>query len=212
MSPGDVYVLNDPYNGGTHLPDVTAITPVFDEEETQIIFYVGSRGHQADIGGKTPASMPSDSTHIDEEGVLIDNFKLVDRGEFKEEAFRNLLLSAPYAARNPELNLADIRAQIAANNKGIRELRKIMAQFGKQVVQAYMTHVQNNAEEAVRRAVGALTDGEFECFTDQEAKVHVRVDVDHDKGSAKIDFSGTSAQRPDNFNAPRAICQGALNV
>eukprot|EP00236_Picocystis_salinarum_P003997 CAMPEP_0183830992 /NCGR_PEP_ID=MMETSP0807_2-20130328/4353_1 /TAXON_ID=88271 /ORGANISM="Picocystis salinarum, Strain CCMP1897" /LENGTH=1211 /DNA_ID=CAMNT_0026076395 /DNA_START=511 /DNA_END=4146 /DNA_ORIENTATION=+ len=210
MQAGDVYVLNDPYRGGTHLPDVTVVSPVFDEGKKNVIFYVGSRGHHADIGGITPASMPPNSKTVDEEGVLITNFKLVDGNTFQEDAFRNLLTSAKFPARDPDTNLADIRAQIAANEKGIRELRKMVDSFGLETVQAYMKHVQDNAEEAVRRAIGALKSGSFVYELDDGSKVCVQIDVDSKARSAKVDFTGTSAQLESNFNAPSAVCRAAV--
>ncbi|KAK3237839.1 hypothetical protein CYMTET_52112, partial [Cymbomonas tetramitiformis] len=209
MRPGDVYVLNDPYNGGTHLPDVTVVSPVFDEAGAEVIFYVGSRGHQSDIGGITPASMPPNSTSVDEEGILINNFKLVDEGVLKEKEFRELLCSGPYPARNPDVNLADIRAQIASNNKGAQELRKMVAQFGLETVQAYMGHVQDNAEEAVRRAISAFRTGEYTYETDSGAVVKCRIEINEEERSAVVDFTGTSGQLSTNFNAPSAVCRAA---
>ncbi|MES3020371.1 MAG: hydantoinase B/oxoprolinase family protein [Pseudomonadota bacterium] len=212
MRPGDVYMLNDPYHGGTHLPDVTVISPVFDEAGAQILFYVGSRGHHADIGGTTPGSMPPDSVSIVEEGVLIDNFKLVDGadGQLRDAEARALLGGARYPARNPDQNMADLRAQVAANQKGVDELRKMVAHFGLDVVQAYMGHVQDNAEEAVRRVITALKDGEFTCDLDNGAQIKVAIRVDHASRSAQIDFTGTSSQLPNNFNAPSAVCMAAV--
>ena len=212
MRAGDVYALNDPYNGGTHLPDVTVISPVFDEAGEHILFYVGSRGHHADIGGTTPGSMPPDSCHIEQEGVLIDNFKLVDGadGVLREEETRALLTGARYPARNPDQNLADLRAQVAANQKGVEELRRMVAHFGLDVVRAYMGHVQDNAEEAVRRVIGALQDGAFTVDLDNGAKIAVAVRVDRAARSAQIDFSGTSSQLDNNFNAPSAVCMAAV--
>jgi len=212
MRAGDVYVLNDPYNGGTHLPDVTVISPVFDEAGTEILFYVGSRGHHADIGGTTPGSMPPDSTHIEEEGVLIDNFKLVDGsdGVLRESETRALLGSARHPARNPDQNLADLRAQVAANQKGVEELRKMVAHFGLDVVRAYMGHVQDNAEEAVRRVISALKDGHFVNQLDNGARIEVAIRVDQAARSAEIDFTGTSGQLPNNFNAPSSVCMAAV--
>jgi len=210
MQPGDVYMLNDPYNGGTHLPDVTVITPVFDERGADILFYVGSRGHHADIGGTTPGSMPPDSRVIEEEGVLIDNFKLVDGGRLREAETRALLTGARHPARNPDQNIADLRAQIAANQKGVDELRKMVAHFGLEVVQAYMGHVQDNAEEAVRRVISALKDGSYTLQLDNGAQIQVAVRVDHAGRSAEIDFSGTSPQLDNNFNAPSAVCMAAV--
>ena len=212
MKPGDVYVLNDPYHGGTHLPDVTVISPVFDEAGGGILFYVGSRGHHADIGGTTPGSMPPDSVHIEEEGVLINNFKLVDGcdGVLREAEARALLSGARYPARNPDQNMADLRAQVAANQKGVEELRKMVAHFGLDVVRAYMGHVQDNAEEAVRRVITALKDGSFVVELDNGARIQAAIRVDRDARSAEIDFTGTSAQLRNNFNAPSAVCMAAV--
>ena len=210
LQPGDVYVLNDPYAGGTHLPDVTVITPVFDEAGGKILFYVGSRGHHADIGGITPGSMPPDSRTIDEEGVLLTDFHLVAGGEFREQALREALSSAKYPARNPDQNIADLRAQIAANEKGREELLKMVRHFGLDVVMAYMGHVQDNAEESVRRVIGALKDGAFELPLDNGAVIRAKITVDHASRSAIIDFSGTSAQLPNNFNAPLAVTMAAV--
>ncbi|WP_317204076.1 hydantoinase B/oxoprolinase family protein [Janthinobacterium sp.] len=214
MRPGDVYMLNDPYHGGTHLPDVTVISPVFDAAGAAILFYVGSRGHHADIGGTTPGSMPPDSRDIEQEGVLINNFKLVDGalggGRLRDAETRALLAGARYPARNPDQNMADLRAQVAANQKGAEELRKMVAHFGLDVVQAYMGHVQDNAEEAVRRVIGALKDGAYTVELDNGARIQVAIRVDAAGRSADIDFSGTSAQLPNNFNAPSAVCMAAV--
>jgi len=212
MRAGDVYVLNDPYNGGTHLPDVTVISPVFDEAGAEILFYVGSRGHHADIGGTTPGSMPPDSHHIEQEGVLINNFKLVDGadGVLREAEARALLLGARYPARNPDQNMADLRAQVAANQKGVEELHRMVAHFGLDVVRAYMGHVQDNAEEAVRRVIGALKDGAFTVELDNGARIDVAIRVDRAARSAEIDFTGTSAQLDNNFNAPSSVCMAAV--
>ena len=212
MHAGDVYILNDPYNGGTHLPDVTVISPVFDEAGSEILFYVGSRGHHADIGGTTPGSMPPDSSHIEQEGVLINNFKLIDGqdGVLREDAARELLVGARYPARNPDQNLADLRAQVAANQKGVEELHKMVAHFGLAVVRAYMGHVQDNAEEAVRRVISALKDGSFHYQLDNGAHIDVAIRVDAAARSAEIDFTGTSGQLPNNFNAPSAVCMAAV--
>jgi 5-oxoprolinase (ATP-hydrolysing) len=210
MKPGDVYMLNAPYNGGTHLPDVTVITPVFDSGNQEILFYVGSRGHHADIGGITPGSMPPGSKEVDEEGVLIDNFLLVERGRFREKETVALLSSGRYPARNVQQNVADLQAQIAANEKGVQELRRMVAHFGLDVVRAYMRHVQDNAEESVRRVIGVLKDGAFDYPLDNGARIRVRIEISKDKRSARIDFSGTSAQLPNNFNAPSAVCMAAV--
>ena len=210
MRPGDVYVLNDPYHGGTHLPDVTVVTPVFSEDGSAILFYVGSRGHHADIGGITPGSMPPFSTRIDQEGVQIDNLKLVEAGVLREAEMLALLRSGPYPSRNPQQNLADLKAQIAANEKGAQELRKMVAQFGLAVVRAYMGHVQDNAEESVRRVITKLKNGQYSLKLDNGAQISVAIKVDAKKRSAVIDFSGTSAQLENNFNAPRAVCMAAV--
>ena len=210
MRAGDVYVLNDPYHGGTHLPDVTVITPVFLERADEPIFYVGSRGHHADIGGLTPGSMPPFSTQIEQEGVQIQNFKLVDAGHLREAQILELLASGPYPSRNPQQNLADLKAQIAANEKGVQELHRMVGQFGLDVVQAYMGHVQDNAEESVRRVITRLKDGVYTLPLDNGAQIQVAVRVDAAQRSAEIDFSGTSAQLGNNFNAPRAVCMAAV--
>ena len=212
MRPGDVFMLNDPYHGGTHLPDVTVISPVFDLAGETILFYVGSRGHHADIGGTTPGSMPPDSTRIEEEGVLIDNFKLVDgaTGLLREAETITLLAGGAWPARNAQQNLADLRAQVAANQKGADELHKMVAHFGLQVVQAYMSHVQDNAEEAVRRVIRQLKDGAYTLALDNGARIQVAIRVDAATRSATIDFTGTSSQLPNNFNAPSAVCMAAV--
>jgi len=210
MQPGDVYATNAPYNGGTHLPDITVVTPVFAPDGGDILFYTASRGHHADIGGMTPGSMPPGSRTIAEEGVLIDACKIVDRGRFCEEALRDLLTTGPYPARNPAQNLADLGAQIAANEKGAQELLRMVADFGLQVVVAYMGHVQDNAAEQVRRVIDRLKDGRFVYAMDTGAKIAVAVTVDHKARRARIDFTGTSPQQPDNFNAPRAVTKAAV--
>jgi len=210
IRPGDTYVLNDPYNGGTHLPDVTVVTPVFDEAERELLFFVASRGHHADIGGITPGSMPPNSRTVEEEGVLLDNFRLVEGGRLRESELRALLGGGRYPARNPDQNIADLRAQIAANEKGVTELRRMVRQFGLDVVKAYMTHVQDNAEEAVRRVIGVLQDGDFSYEMDNGAVIRVAVRVDSAARSAVIDFTGTSDQLPNNFNAPSAVCMAAV--
>ena len=208
MMPGDVYVLNAPYNGGTHLPDVTVITPVFQGEK--ILFYVGSRGHHADIGGITPGSMPPGSKVVEEEGVLIDNFLLVEQGRFREKETVALLASGKYPVRNVQQNVADLQAQIAANEKGVQELGRMVEHFGLDVVRAYMRHVQDNAEESVRRVIGVLKDGSFDYPLDNGARIRVQIKIGPDRRSARIDFTGTSAQLPNNFNAPSAVCMAAV--
>lgn len=210
MQPGDVYVLNDPYHGGTHLPDVTVITPVYVGDGAQPTFYVGSRGHHADIGGTTPGSMPPFSTRIEEEGVQINNVKLVEGGRLREAEMVALLQSGEYPSRNPQQNMADLKAQIAANEKGVQELRRMVDQFGLDVVQAYMRHVQDNAEESVRRVITRLKDGEFTLPLDNGAQIRVAVRVNAAQRGATIDFTGTSPQQTNNFNAPRAVCMAAV--
>ncbi len=210
LRPGDVFMMNNPYNGGTHLPDVTVITPVFDASGQSIIYTVASRGHHADIGGKTPGSAPPDSTHIEEEGVLIDNFLLVDKGTLRDAETRALLSGAKYPCRNIPENMADLAAQVAANATGVRELLKITEQFGLDTVHAYMGHVQDNAEESVRRVLDVLHDSTFTYPLDSGAKVQVAVTVDKVARKATIDFTGTSPQDRLNYNAPRAICRAVV--
>ncbi len=214
MKNGHVYALNDPYHGGTHLPDVTVITPVYLEGHAKPLFYVGSRGHHADIGGITPGSMPPFSTTVQEEGVQISNFLLVDEGTLREEAIVNLLSTGggttDWPSRNPAQNLADLKAQIAANEKGVQELTHMVRQYGLDVVRAYMQHVQDNAEECVRRVITQLKDGNFTLPLDNGAQIQVAIRVDAAHRSAEIDFSGTSAQLPNNFNAPTAVCMAAV--
>jgi 5-oxoprolinase (ATP-hydrolysing) len=207
---GDVYVLNNPYNGGTHLPDVTVITPVFLAESSQPMFFVASRGHHADLGGITPGSMPPNSMTIAEEGILIDHFKLVDRGEFQEREITELLTRSPYPVRNLAQNLADLKAQIAANEKGTQELQRMVQHFGLATVQAYMQFVQDNAEEAVRRAIAHLQDGEFIYPMDNGSQIVVKLRVNQRDRTAHIDFTGTSAQQMNNLNAPLAIAKAAV--
>ncbi|MDP4614586.1 MAG: hydantoinase B/oxoprolinase family protein, partial [Limnohabitans sp.] len=210
MQPGDVFVLNDPYHGGTHLPDITVITPVYLDGHKDPVFYVGSRGHHADVGGLTPGSMPPFSTRIEEEGVQINNVKLVEAGHLREAEMVALLQSGEYPSRNPAQNMADLKAQIAANEKGVQELRRMVDQFGLDVVQAYMRHVQDNAEESVRRVITRLKDGAFTLPLDNGAQIQVAVRVNAAERTAEIDFTGTSAQLPNNFNAPRAVCMAAV--
>jgi len=210
MRPGDVYALNAPYNGGTHLPDITVVAPVFDKTGTEILFYTASRGHHADVGGITPGSMPPNSTRIEEEGVEIDNLKIVEAGRFREAEVRAVFEGGPYPARNPDQNLADLKAQIAACEKGIAELNGMIEQYGLDVVQAYMGHVQDNAEAAVRKVIGVLSDGSFDVPMDNGAVIKVKVRVDREARTAHIDFTGTSAQMENNFNAPASIVRAAV--
>src|SRR6266704_3576052 len=210
LKPGNVYALNDPYHGGTHLPDITVVTPVFDGAGREILFYVASRGHHAEVGGITPGSMPAFSTRVEEGGVLIDNWLLVRAGVLREAQTLDLLRSAPYPSRNPAVNLADLRAQIAANEKGVQELRRMVAHFGLDVVRAYMGHVQDNAEEAVRRVITALSDGKYAYPLDNGAVIGVAFRVDCAARTAEIDFTGTSVQLPGNFNAPSSVAMAAV--
>ncbi len=210
LRPGDSIMLNNPYNGGTHLPDVTVVTPVFSRDGARILFVVASRGHHADIGGKTPGSAPPDSRHIDEEGVLIDNFKMVDQGRLRDAETRALLASGRYPCRNIDQNMADLRAQIASNETGVREILRMVEQFGQPVVDAYMRHVQDNAEAAVRKAIDTLRDGEFHYPMDSGAAIRVAVRVDRATRSATIDFTGTSQQSAFNYNAPLAVCRAVV--
>ena len=206
---GDVFMLNTPYNGGTHLPDVTVITPVFDDSSNELLFTVASRGHHAEIGGITPGSMPPNSKHIDEEGVLLDNVQLVSEGNLLEIEAESAFSDGKFPTRNFHHNLGDLKAQIAANEKGSQELLKMVNHFGLDVVKAYMQHVQDNAEESVRRVIDTLSNGSFEYETDFGAKICVNIKVKSEDRSATIDFSGTSDQQDNNFNAPSAICVAA---
>ncbi|HEY7247609.1 MAG TPA: hydantoinase B/oxoprolinase family protein [Xanthobacteraceae bacterium] len=210
IAPGDVYAINAPYNGGTHLPDITVCTPVFDAADRDILFWVASRGHHADVGGISPGSMSPNATTIEEEGVYIDNFKLVDRGRFRERALYELLTGGKYPARNALQNVNDIKAQIAANEKGVQELNKMVAQFTLPVVQAYMQHVQDNAAESVRRVIDRIHDASFEYEMDQGTFIRVKISVDKDKREATVDFTGTSPQQPTNFNAPEPVTRAAV--
>ena len=210
MEPGNVYVLNDPYHGGTHLPDITVITPVYLGSATAPTFYVGSRGHHADIGGTTPGSMPPFSTRIEEEGVQINNVLLIERGVLREAAVVALLKSGEYPSRNPQQNMADLKAQIAANEKGVQELGKMVEQYSLPTVLAYMNHVQDNAEESVRRVITNLKNGDFTLPLDNGAQIKVAIRVDTKNRSAEIDFTGTSPQQTNNFNAPTAVCMAAV--
>ncbi len=222
IKPGDAYLINAPYNGGTHIPDLTVCTPVFEPASRslprkrgsvgsgKILFWVASRGHHADIGGIAPGSMSPIATTIDEEGIYIDNFKLVDRGKFREAALHDLLTNAKYPARNPVQNINDLKAQIAANEKGAHEMRKMVAGFGLKVVHAYMRHVQDNAAESVRRVIGRLHDSAFKYEADQGNVVAVRIAVDRKKREATVDFTGTSPQQGTNFNAPEPVTRAAV--
>jgi 5-oxoprolinase (ATP-hydrolysing) len=210
MRPGDTYAVNDPYHGGTHLPDITVITPVFDTGGERILFFVASRGHHAELGGLTPGSMPANSRRIEEEGVLFDNWLLVRDGRFREKETLELLTSGPHPSRDPATNLADLRAQVAANRKGADEVAAMIDHFGLDVVHAYMRHVQDNAEEAVRRVIDALSDGSCRYETDSGAEIRVRVAVDHRRRRATLDFTGTSPQLATNFNAPTSVVTAAV--
>jgi 5-oxoprolinase (ATP-hydrolysing) len=209
MRPGDVYAINDPYHGGTHLPDVTVVRPVFGDGE-RLLFFVAARGHHAEIGGVSPGSMPADSKQVHEEGVLFDNWLLVEHGRFREAETRQLLASASYPSRDPVTNLADLRAQIAATEKGVEEVRKMIDHYGLEVVQAYMRHVQDNAEEAVRRVIDTLSAGHYTYEMDSGAIINVRVSVDREQRTATIDFTGTSPQLTTNFNAPSSVVMAAV--
>jgi 5-oxoprolinase (ATP-hydrolysing) len=210
IHPGDVFLINAPYNGGTHLPDLTVCTPVFDDAGREIRFWVASRGHHADIGGISPGSMSPLATNIEEEGVYIDNFKLIERGRFREEELDKLLTGARYPVRNVLQNVNDLKAQVAANEKGVAELKKMIAQFGEDVVEAYMGHVQDNAAESVRRVLDQLPDGEFSYEMDQGCRIVAKISVDREAREATVDFTGTSAQRADNFNAPEPVTRAAV--
>ncbi|MFM0671078.1 hydantoinase B/oxoprolinase family protein [Paraburkholderia sediminicola] len=221
MKRGDVFMLNVPYNGGTHLPDITVVMPVYRPQgeagaaedaggEGELLFYVAARGHHGDVGGITPGSMPPNSTTIEEEGVLLDNVKIVDAGAFLEQPVRELFLAGPWPSRNVDQNIADLIAQIAACECGATELLRAVSRYGANVVLAYMNHVQDNAEEAVRKAISALGDGDFTYEMDDGAAVRVKVTIDHVKRQATVDFTGTSEQRPSNFNAPRSVCKAAV--
>jgi 5-oxoprolinase (ATP-hydrolysing) len=210
IRPGDVYAINAPYNGGTHLPDITVCTPVFDDAMREILFWVASRGHHADVGGISPGSMSPNAVDIEQEGVYMDNFKLVDGGRFREQALYDALTGAKYPARNPLQNVNDLKAQIAANEKGVQELRKMVAQFGLDVVKAYMHHVQDNAAESVRRVIDRLHDSAFSYEMDQGTFIKVRITVDKDRREATVDFTGTSPQQPTNFNAPEPVTRAAV--
>lgn len=210
IRPGDVYAINAPYNGGTHLPDITVCTPVFDGKKKNILFWVASRGHHADVGGISPGSMSPNATNIEQEGVYMDNFKLVDRGRFREKELNDALTGAKYPARNPVQNVNDLKAQIAANEKGVQELAKMVLHFTMPVVKAYMKHVQDNAAESVRRVIDRLHDSQFEYEMDQGTVIRVKITVDKEKREATVDFTGTSPQQPTNFNAPEPVTRAAV--
>ncbi len=210
VQPGDVFALNAPYNGGTHLPDITVVTPVFDEEDKKVLFWVASRGHHADVGGVAPGSMTPRATSVEEEGVLFDNVLLVSGGRFREAEIRDVLTDHRYPARNPDQNIADLKAQVAANARGMAELRAMIGQFGLEVVQAYMGHVQDNAAAEVSRVIGRLSDGEYEYPTDTGQTIRVKITVDRDAGEAVVDFTGTSEAQKNNFNAPEPVTRAAV--
>ena len=233
MKPGDVYLINSPYHGGTHLPDITVVTPMFsgsgnpdnsantansdnfentetDGNHGEILFYTASRGHHADVGGITPGSMPPGSRTIWDEGVMSEGVKIVGHGHFYEERLRAWLGSGRHPARNPDQNVADLRAQVAANEKGVRELQKMVEQFSLETVEAYMGHVQKNAEESVRRVIDVLDDGEFTNTLDDGSVIKVKITINREKRSACIDFTGTSPQLSNNFNAPASVCKAAV--
>jgi 5-oxoprolinase (ATP-hydrolysing) len=210
LQPGDVYIANNPYNGGTHLPDITAITPIFLPEETTPVFFVASRGHHADIGGITPGSMPPHSTSIEQEGILIDNFQLVAGGRFRLAEVLSLFADSPYPARNPQQNIADLQAQIAANERGVKALIETIDKYGLDTVEAYMQHVRDNAEESVRRAISVLKPGTFTYPMDDGCQIQVKIEIDRANRAATIDFTGTSLQQSTNLNAPLAICKAVV--
>ena len=210
IKPGTVYLSNNPYNGGTHLPDVTIITPVFINDSDASVFFVASRGHQADLGGITPGSMPPNSLSIEEEGILFDNFLLVNNGSFREQELKGILANHQYPARNIAQNIADFKAQIAANNRGVQELQKMCDRYELSTVKSYMKFVQENAEESVRKVIGVLQDGNFTVQLDNDAQIQVEITIDRQNRSAKIDFTGTSSQLKNNFNAPAAVTQAAV--
>lgn len=210
MRPGDVYATNDPYNGGTHLPDITVISPAFDDSGKRVLFYVASRGHHADIGGISPGSMPSDSKHIDEEGVLFKQELIVRNGKFLENELKTLLHSGPYPARNSHQNIADLKAQVAANTRGINEMRSLISDWGEEIVLSYLQNVQDNAAECMRRTIQGLDSGSFECSMDDGSTIRVKITINIEGRSALVDFSGTSPQSETNLNAPLAVTKAAV--
>ena len=210
LRPGDMIALNNPFNGGTHLPDVTVIAPVFDRDGTTIRFFVANRGHHADIGGLTPGSTPPDARTLEEEGVVIDDFLVLSGGDFREQALRDLLLGAPWPARNPDANISDLRAQIAANRAGAADMLDMMERYGWEGVKSYAGHVLDNAEESVRRVIDRISDGQMEIRMDDGLPLKVSIRVDREARSATIDFTGTGPQRPGNFNAPPVVCRSAV--
>jgi 5-oxoprolinase (ATP-hydrolysing) len=215
IKPGDVYVSNNPYNGGTHLPDITVITPIFCQTSqsgicSRPLFYVASRGHHADVGGITPGSMPPYSVTVDQEGVLLDNFRLVEQGQFREAEVLKLLTAGTYPVRNPTQNLADLQAQIAANERGAQELHRMVEHYGLETVQQYMQYVQENAEESVRRVIKVLNNGNFNYEMDDGSEIKVGITIDHLNRTATVDFTGTSPQQETNLNAPLAICKAVV--
>ncbi|OLF73917.1 5-oxoprolinase [Maricaulis sp. W15] len=210
LGPGDAVAVNAPYDGGTHLPDITLVTPVHDPETGTRIFYVAARGHHADVGGIAPGSMPPFSTSIEEEGVQFRNVKVMEKGRFLEEVVTGVLASGPHPARKPSQNIADMKAQLAACAKGAGELHRLVADNGLAVVKAYMGHVQDNAERAVRRVIDALSDGSHTVKLDDGAEIRVAIRVDREARSAVVDFTGTAPQRPSNFNAPASVARAAV--
>jgi 5-oxoprolinase (ATP-hydrolysing) len=210
LAPGDAYLLNSPYSGGTHLPDLTLVTPVFDAPGKRLRYFVASRAHHADVGGSTPGSMPPGSRSIDEEGVLFDGVRIVAAGEFLEADVRRLLASGAYPARNPEQNIADLKAQLAANARGVAELERLIGRFGTRTVGRYMRFVQNNAAACVRDAIARLRDGSFAVELDGGERIAVAITIDRNSRRATIDFTGTSPMSAGNFNAPTAIVRAAV--
>ncbi|MFP3983168.1 MAG: hydantoinase B/oxoprolinase family protein [Desulfurivibrionaceae bacterium] len=210
INPGDVFLSNDPYNGGTHLPDVTVITPFYEKSGKEVLFYLASRGHHADIGGISPGSMPPFSEHLEEEGILLSNFKIMDQGKFREKELHAVLIGGLHPCRNPGQNVADLKAQIAANEKGSQELQEAVNTFGPGVVRAYMQYVQDNGEDAVKEVIKGLEEGEADFVMDNGGRIRVKVTVDRHKKQACLNFSGTSAQSSSNYNAPLAVCKAAV--